>query len=112
MNKLIHAGILAVFGIACWIVWGMLTLTSHVRTDGTPLPAFTRLCIGLRPVAVALPIIAAAYCVYVWVRKPGPSRSWIGFFAATMCALVLVTLPTFVAAYLPLVASLDRLVSK
>jgi hypothetical protein len=112
MNKLMHAVILAVFAIACLFVWGMLTVTTHVRTDGTPLPAFTVLCLSLRPFVVALPIIAAAYCIYVWVRKADATRSWIGFFAATMCTLVLVTLPTFVAAYLPLVDSLNRLVSK
>jgi len=111
MNKLIHAVILAVFGIACWFVWGMLTLTTHVGGEG-PLPAFTRLCLGLRPVAVVLPIVAAAYCLYVWIRKADGRRSWVGFFAATMCALVLVTFPTFVAAYLPLVNSLNRLASK
>ena len=111
MNKIIHAVILAVFGIACWFVWGMLTLTTHVGGGGQ-LPAFTRLCIGLRPVAVLLPIIAAAYCIYVWIRKTDGRPSWVSFFAATMCALVLVTLPTFVVAYLPLVDSLNRLANK
>ena len=111
MNKLIHAVILAVFGIACWFVWAMLTLTTHVRGGGE-LPAFTRLCVGLRPLALVLPIIAAAYCIYVWIRKADGRRSWVGFFAATMCALVLVMLPTFVAAYLPLLDSLNWLASK
>ncbi len=108
MNKLIHALILAVFAIACWFVWGMLTLTLHVGRGGH-LPAFTRFCVGLRPVAVILPLMAALYCIYVWMRKTDERRSWVSFFAATMCALVLVTLPTFGAAYLPLVETLNRL---
>jgi len=65
-----------------------------------------------RPLLVVLPILAAAYCIYVWVRKTDERRSWVGFFAATMCALVLVTLPTMVAAYLPLIESLSRLAGK
>jgi chromate transport protein ChrA len=111
MNKIIHAVILAVFGIACFFVWGMLMLAGDVRTGGQ-LPAFTRLCIGLRPVVVALPIAAAAYCIYIWTGKTDGRRPWIGFFAVTMCALVLVALPTFVAAYLPLIESLNQLASK
>jgi len=92
----------------------MLTLTMQsIRFGGGySLPAFTQLCIRFRPLLVVLPILAAAYCIYVWVRKTDERRSWVGFFAATMCALVLVTLPTMVAAYLPLIESLSRLAGK
>ena len=111
MNKFIHAVILAVFCIACFFTWGMLGLTIHID-EHSPLPGFTRLCMGLRPVLIVLPIIAAAYCIYVWIRKSQGGRSWVNFFAATMCVLVLVTLPTCVAAYLPLIASMERLAEK
>ena len=111
MNKVINAVILVVFGIACWCVWGMLVLAGHVGAGGQ-LPAFTRLCIALRPVVVVLPIAAAAYCIFVWIRKADGRRSWVGFFATTVCALILVGLPTFVAAYLPLIDSLNRLSSR
>ena len=113
MNKLIHALVLAVFGIACCLVWGLLTVTTHIQAGGgIPLPAFTSLCVGLRPVALALPVVAATYCLFVWIRKKDERRSWVGFFAATMCALVLVALPAVVAAYLPLVDSINHLASR
>ncbi len=89
----------------------MLTLTSNVGA-GRSLPAFTNLCIELRPLTVILPVVAAGYCVYVWMRKTGGSRSWVNFFAATMCTLVLVVLPTFVASYLPLIDTLNHLGTK
>jgi len=60
-------------------------------------------------VFAVLPFIAAAYCIYVWIRKTDGRRSWVSFFAATMGVLVVVTLPTFVAMYLPLVAQLEHL---
>ena len=112
MNKFIHAIILALFGISCWFVWAILTLSMHIGGDGHVLPGFTRLCLGLRPVLSVLPVLAAAYCVYVWARKNDGRLPWIGFFAAATGALVLVMLPAFIAVYLPLLDSINRLASK
>ena len=101
MNKLAHLLILAVFGIACWFLWGILTLVSH-GIPGEQLPAFSKLCVHLRSVTVVLPLLATAYCLWIWFRKAERLASWLVFFATTMSVLVLVTAPVLVAAYLPL----------
>jgi EamA domain-containing membrane protein RarD len=56
----------------------------------------------------ALAVLAVGYCIYVWVRKAKRPASWTGFLATTMCALVLVLLPSIVAIYIPLVDFLNR----
>lgn len=111
MNKFAHGLILVFYAFCCWFVWGMLTLISHVdKSNG--LPAFTRLCIGFRPFIIALPILAALYCLYVWFRKSPEQRPWITFFAVTLSTLFLVTMPTMIAGYLPLVVMMERLAAK
>lgn len=112
MKKFVHALVLAVFGFGCWFTWAILTLAPHVRRADPALPGFTRLCISLRPLVIALPILAAIYCVWVLFRKSDRVPSWIGFFAATTGLLVLVTLPALVAAYLPLLNAINNLASK
>jgi hypothetical protein len=111
MNKFIHALILATFAFACWFLSGILKL-SMIAGGSVPPPAFTRLCIGLRPVLVVLPCLAVIYCLYVWFRKSNGKNSWVNFFAVTMSVLVLVTLPSLTAAYLPLVASINHMAPK
>ena len=108
MNKAIHGLIAASFAFACWCLWGMLTLTSRVmlRVSDHP-PAFTQLCVGLRPLFAVLPVVAAVYCLYVWIRKADLRRSWVAFFAATMGSLVLVMLPTLIAVWLPVIQFID-----
>ena len=107
MNKIAHALVLAVFGIACFFLWGILALAPHIG-HGQALPAFTLFCVKLQPVMIALPIMAAAYCLWIWFRKAERLPSWVGFFAATMSVLVLVTLPTLIAAYLPLIKAVNH----
>ena len=111
MNKLAHTLVLAVFGFASWFTWVILTLASRVG-HGEALPGFTAFCIGLRPVLIVLPVMAAVYCLWIWFRKAERSPSWMIFFAATMSALVLVTLPALVAAYLPLIKAVNHLAGK
>jgi hypothetical protein len=111
MKKLAHLLVLAVFGIACFFLWGILRLAPAVAHGGA-LPGFTMLCVGLRPVLIVLPILAAAYCLWIMFRKAERLPSWVTFFATTMSVLVLVTLPTLVAAYLPLVSSINHLATK
>jgi hypothetical protein len=112
MKKFIHGIILAVFGFGCLFVWGILSLAPAVRRADPMLPAFTVFCISLRPVLIALPALAAAYCVWVWFRKADRVPSWVGFFAAAMGVLVVVTLPAMVAAYLPLLLAVNNLAGK
>jgi hypothetical protein len=103
MNRLAHTFFLAIFGIACWFLWGVLTLASNAGRHAI-LPGFTTFCcIALRPLMIVLPILATAYCVWIWLRRTDRTPSWVAFFAVTTGVLILVTLPTLVAAYLPLV---------
>jgi hypothetical protein len=111
MKKAAHLMILAVFSVACWFLWGILHLAPAVAHGGSA-PQFTLLCVGLRPGLIALPILAAAYCLWVMFRKADKLPSWMPFFATTMSVLVLITLPTLVAAYLPLVSSINQLARK
>jgi hypothetical protein len=111
MKKLAHILVLAVFGIACWFLWAILTLAPHIA-QGQALPFFTLFCVKLRPVTIGLPILAAVYCIWVLFRKAERLPSWVTFFATTMNVLVLVTLPTLVAAYLPLINAVNHLASR
>jgi hypothetical protein len=119
MNKVMHAVVLAVFAGACWFLSLILKLPLMVlgpiaRLPSVPpgqavLPAFTRFCMGVGPVLLALlAVVALGYCVFVWVRKGERPASWTGFLATTMSVLVLVLLPTVVAIYIPLVDFLNR----
>ena len=108
MNKTAHALILAVFCIACWFLWGILTLAPHAA-HGHALPGFTVFCVGLRQGMIVLPSLAAAYCLWIWSRKADRLPSWVVFFATTTSVLVLVTLPTLIAAYLPLIDVVNNL---
>jgi hypothetical protein len=58
---------------------------------------------------VALPIVATAYCLWVWIRKGENRNSWVAFLATATAALLFVTLPSIVAIYLPLVNALNHL---
>jgi hypothetical protein len=114
MKKIIHGIILAGFGFGCLSTWAILNMAPAplIRRADLTLPAFTSLCIGLQPVLIALPVLATAYCVWVWFRKADRVPSWVGFFAAAMGVLVMVTLPAMFAAYLPLVSALNHLAAK
>ena len=113
MKKFIHALVLGVFGFGCFFTWVILSVAPLImHEDWGTLPAFTAFCSSLRPVVIALPILAAVYCVWVWSRKADRVPSWIGFFAATTGALVVVTLPAIFAAYLPLIKAVNHLANK
>jgi hypothetical protein len=112
MKKFIHALVLGVFGFGCFFTWVILSLAPRIMHEDWALPHFTAFCISLRPVVIALPILAAVYCVWVWFRRADRVPSWIGFFAATTGALVVVTLPAMLAAYLPLLKALNLLANK
>ena len=119
MNKVMHAVVLVVFAGACWflslilklplMVLGAIARLPSVPPGQAVLPAFTRFCMGVGPVLLALlAVVALGYCVYVWVRKMEQPASCTGFLATTMSVLVLVLLPTVVAIYIPLVDFLNR----
>jgi hypothetical protein len=112
LNKIAHGIVLALFAVACWLVWALLQLPAMVRLHGVQLqmPAFTRFCMGIGPsIMVGLATIATGYCVWVWLRKAETRSSWVGFVATATGSLFLVTLPVVVAIYLPLVNALQSL---
>ena len=87
-------------------------MPSMVRLHGVALqlPAFTKFCVALGTrLVVGLVILAAAYCVWVWLKKADSRPSWVSFLVVTTAALVFVTLPTIIAIYVPLVAALGHL---
>jgi peroxiredoxin len=104
-NRVAHTLVLAVFVIACKWLSDILTMATRA-VHGGALPISGA---PLRSLLIVLPVLAAAYCLWIWFRKADRSPSWVVFFAATMSALVLVTLPTFIGAYLPLINDYSRL---
>jgi hypothetical protein len=104
MNKVIHGLILVYVTVASWFLWAMLKLTaSYMFRVAEHPPLFTQLCVNLRPTLLVLPALAFGYCLYVWLRGTGPSRSWQAFLAVTTAALILALLPTLIACSLPVV---------
>jgi hypothetical protein len=115
MNKIIHGLVLAFFSIGCWFLLVLLTLSERYLLrllEGGYPPAFTRLCLELKPVLYVLPLLALAWCVFVWFRKGESRGSWVGFFAASASIIMLATFPTVIGIYLPLVKVLQQMVSK
>lgn len=115
LNKLTHGIVLAFFGAACWLVWALLQLPSMLRMHGEAfqLPAFTRFCMDLGPsILIGLAAIATGYCVWVWCRKSENAKSWVAFLATATGSLFFVTIPIFVAIYLPLVKALESIPPK
>lgn len=113
MNKLIHGLIAAFFGIACWLLWAMLTVVSKLilRVSDQP-PLFTQLIVDLKPLLILLPVLVVGYCLFVWIRRVEKSPSWVGFFAGAMMALVLIMLPTMIAVWLPVIQFVDQTITR
>jgi hypothetical protein len=110
LNLIIHGLILAFFSIGCWFLWGLLHFPQMVTsaTRGMALPAFTRLAVDCGSYLAVPPLLAAAYCGYVWLLKTKGQSFWMGFFATTMATLVLLTLPTLIAVLLPVIAFMQN----
>jgi hypothetical protein len=53
--------------------------------------------------------LACLWCIYAWFRKAQGQHAWVGFFAATMGVLVLVMLPTIIAAWLPMIHIIESI---
>jgi hypothetical protein len=112
MNKFAHGLVLAVFGIGCWFLWAILTFAERSLGhlfQNAQLPAFTRLCLGLKPVTWVMLLVAVAYCLFVWVRKSDGQKTWMGFFATAMSALMLLSYPVILALVLPLISLLQQI---
>ena len=102
MTKLTNVLVLGVFAGSCLIARAMLTLMLEVRNTGRVLPYWSNLCISLRPLLMFMPIAAAAYCLWLWLRKGEEASRGTGFVLATMTLLILFVLPAIGTSYLPM----------
>jgi hypothetical protein len=76
---------------------------------GLELPAFTKFCMMVGPtIVIAAIALAAAYCLWVWLRKGEGRQSWVAFLATGTSALVLLTLPNVVATFLALINAVNQ----
>jgi hypothetical protein len=114
LNMISHGLILIFFSIGCWFLWGLLHFPQmmSVGMHGRQWPAFTRLIVSCADFLAVPPLLALVYCVYVWVRKSNVKSSWVGFFATTTAALILISLLTVIAVLLPVIDFMHLLVSK
>jgi hypothetical protein len=113
-NAIVHGLVLLFFSIACLFLWCLTTVPEMMARVisaklGRPLPRFSELVMDCGPWLIAPPVLAAIYCVYVWMQKSHKRNSWIGFFAVSMGVLVLLALPILMAALLPLISFIDGL---
>lgn len=67
------------------------------------IPAFTRLLMDYSSFLAVPPLLALVYCLYVLGKKSNANSSWMGFFAATFGAILLLALPIILAVLLPYV---------
>jgi hypothetical protein len=104
MRKLANVLVLGVFAGSCLIARAMLTLMLEVRNTGRVLPYLSNLCISLRPLLLLMPIAAAAYCLWLWLRKGEEASRGTGFVLATMTLLILFVLPAIATSYLPMMS--------
>jgi uncharacterized membrane protein YcjF (UPF0283 family) len=110
MNKVAHGLVAAAFAMACCCLWAILLVVEQTAirmTTAAPLPAFARLCFTLRPFLLLLPLLALAYCMFVWVRKSYGQKSWMAFFATTLYALVLLGFPVTLTGWILLVQLIE-----
>lgn len=114
LNLVIHGLILVFFSLGCFSLWGVLHLPwmMHRALQDNQLPAFTVFAVACGSYLAVPPLLAAVYCVYVWMRKSKVKGSWMGFFATTMAVLVLLTLPALIAVLLPVIAFMHQLIPK
>jgi len=102
MKKLTHVLITITFTFACLSLWAMLTAVANLSPHWSQtLPAFTRLCLSLSPLLLALPVPVLAYCVFALIRKHSTPEAGTAFAAWTMTALCLVFFPVLMAVLLP-----------
>ena len=111
LNKVIHGLVLLYFATGCWLLWGVLRVSRVIAyrlQAPNPAPAFTQMFLGLMPYWYMPPLVALIYCGFAWMRKPDGRATWFGFFAIATAVLMLLALPTLIAAGLPVIDYLNR----
>jgi hypothetical protein len=110
-NKIVHGLILGYFTFGCWWLYAILLLiyksAPHFMV-GRSLPFFSVLCLALMNYWYVPALAAAVYCGFVWFRKSGGRRSWIGFLAITTAVLMFLFMNVFVAFILPIIDTLNQ----
>ena len=109
-NLIIHGVILVFFSVGCWFLWGVMQVPRMmaVMLREPPMPAFTRLLVDCSPFLAVPPLLALVYCLYALSRKSNVKTSWMGFFAATFGAILLLAFPIILAVLLPFVDWISR----
>jgi hypothetical protein len=109
MKKVTAILVTFTFTFACLSLWAMLTAVGNLSPHWSqPPPAFTRLCLSLSPLLLALPVSVVAYCVFAPIRKQSSPEAGTAFVAWTMTALCLVFFPVLMAVLLPCFQLLER----
>jgi len=108
MKTATHILVALAFTIACVSLWALLTAVANLSPHWSQAPpAFTKLCMDLRPVLLALPVAIAAFCVFVGIRKKRSREAETTFIASTMTAMCLVFFPVLLAILLPCFQALE-----
>jgi hypothetical protein len=106
-NLIIHGVILVLFSVGCWFLWGVMQVPRMLAGSSERLirliPKFTQLLMDCSPFLVVPPLLALVYCLYALSRKSNVKTSWMGFFAATVGAILLLAFPIILAVLLPFV---------
>src|SRR5262245_39068788 len=109
MRKFTHVLITLTFAFACLSLWAMLTALGRIAAHSSQaLPGFTRLCMGLSPVLLLLPIPVFGYCLYALFRRQQAEQGSTTFLACTMSVLCLVFFPVLLAVFLPCLRLMER----
>jgi len=102
-NMIMHGVVLLFFTVGCWILWAFLLVPrifERMGSEGPPLPAFTRLMMGLSEFLYVPPLIASVYCLFVLSKKSDVRPSWKRFLRAMVGAVLLLAFPVIVAVLL------------
>jgi hypothetical protein len=73
---------------------------SEIRNAGRVLPYFTNFCVSLRFTLLILPLIAIAYCLWLWLHREERASQWTGFIVGTMAVMIVFVLPAMSTSFL------------
>lgn len=112
-NLIIHGVILVFFSVGCWFLWGVMQVPRMFAGSSERLerliPKFTQLLMDCSPFLAVPPLLALTYCLYGLSKKSNVKTSWMGFFAATFGAILLLAIPIILAVLLPLIGFIHSL---
>ena len=80
MNKVFHLITTVAFTFTCLGLYALLGMIDLFARKAGALPAFTQFCMDGRFVLLLLPVFAAVYCTFIFLRKTTVSHSGPLFF--------------------------------